>query len=171
LNARLTKSFAIATAIAAIAVGCGGDDDSMSPSAASGQPANVTVTTSSLSKEGFIKQASAACHREGKGLIGEVSAYLKKHRDDGLKERALQAHMVKAVVLPTVEASMAAVRELGAPAGDEEEVESLLVAQLEAVNEVRRLKKVASFEEVEAHFAEAGDSFRDYGFRSCTYGS
>lgn len=162
MNARLMSLLAAAVAIVAIGVGCGGSDDPNS-----GSEATETIATSSLSKAAFIKQAREACLREGKGLIGEATAYRREHESEDLPEGVQLANMVKAVILPTVEAQIAAVRELGAPAGDEKEIEALLAAQQAAVDTVRELKSAESLEVVESRFAGAAKKLEAYGFTGC----
>jgi hypothetical protein len=163
LKARLTTLLVAATAIAAVVVGCGDSDESTS---ATGSGDDGSLTTSSLDKEEFVEEAGAACGRVRKGLVSEVNAYLSQHQKDGLAETALLAKMAKAVLLPTVEAEIAAIRKLGAPEGDEDEVEALLVAQQAAVDKAKELQKVSSIEDVEAQFTDATKMFKDYGFKS-----
>lgn len=154
--------------VATVAVGCGDDE----PSSGNGESAGggAAVTTSSLSHDEFVKQASAACSRERKGLIGEVNAYLTKHDSKGMPETVLFANMIKSVMVPTIEAETEAMRELGAPEGDEEEIEAILASQQEAIDEVKGLKNVKGIEDVEVHFKDVGKELRDYGFTACTNG-
>jgi hypothetical protein len=181
----------VVVVIAALAVGCGGGDDSTSTSTAgssasetntsassdstpnsssnsgSAAQAGATVTTSTLSKAEFIRQATAACNEEREGLVDEVTNYLSKQESKELPESVSLVNMARSVMLPTIEAEMAAVRGLGAPAGDEEEVEAMIGATLAAVDEVKELKKAKSLEEIENHFAGATQMFQDYGFEAC----
>lgn len=136
----------------AILAGCGGD------------------STSSLDKAEFIKQASAACARERKPLVNEAAAYLEKPAVEKQPNSTALANMSKAVVVPIIEAEIAAVRQLGAPEGDEEEVEAMLAAQQAGVEEVSGLQQAKSMEEVEAHFREATKLYEAYGFEACTNG-
>jgi hypothetical protein len=144
-------------------IGCGADGNS-----STGEHSDSTVTTSSLSKAAFIKKASAACVREGEGAMGKAAAYVEEHSGEGLPREVLIANTAKTVLLPIVEAQISAIRKLGAPAGDEEEIDSILDAQEMAVREVRGLKKVeamtAMFVE---YFADVGRKFEAYGFKAC----
>ncbi len=154
---------AAAIASTAIVAGCGDNEDSSSAS----QSGDRTIATSSLDKEAYIKKAEAACEREGKGAIGELESYLNKHSQDGLPQDKLLANAFKATLLPLVEAQIAAIRKLGAPAGDEEEIEALLAAQQEAVDEAQKAKNLNSTGDFEKHFIEATKEFESYGFGAC----
>lgn len=160
VNARMTISLAAVVAIAAIAVGCGGGDSGSATSA------GITVTTSSLDKAAFLKKANAACSKEREKLIPAIEAYFKKYAAK-LPENVLIASMAKAAMVPTVEAEIAAVRKLGAPAGDEDEIATILAAQQKAVDQVKTLKKAPSLEAVEGRFHRATKMYEAYGFASC----
>jgi hypothetical protein len=164
VNGRLMMMAAVA-AIAASAVGCGGGAGGSTSEAQSGGP---SIATSSLDKTEFVKKASAACQREREGLPEEASVYLSKHGSKGLSESVVIANMAKAVMVPTIEAEIAAIRKLGAPAGDEEQIEAILAAQQKALDEVKGLKEAKSIEAILAHFGDANKMLKDYGFTACT---
>lgn len=119
MRTSLTTLAIAAAATVATTAGCGDDDSSSS---------TVTVTTSSLSKPEFIQKATAACERESRGLVKKANTYMEEHQADGLPQSVLEAEAVKTVLLPVVEAKIAAVQKLGAPAGDEEKIEAILTA-------------------------------------------
>jgi hypothetical protein len=124
-----------------------------------------------LSKKEFLKRAEAACEKQRESLVEEASNFINKRIGKGdteADELALIGPMAKAVMVPTIEAEIAAVRKLGAPAGDEEQIEALLEAQQEAVEEVKELKSANSLEDVEKHFANATEMYAEYGFGACT---
>lgn len=190
MNVRLTTLLAAAFAIVVLALGCGGDDDSGSAgSAANGAGAGEggtaqgedqgggsnsrdsgeegeALTTSSLDKREFVKRASDACSREREDLIEEVEAFAKKHGEKDIPEDVLFTRMARQVMLPTIESEIDAVRKLGAPEGEEEEVEAILAAQQEAVEEARG-QKASSYEDVEEHFVDATELYKAYGFTAC----
>lgn len=165
MAARLTTLLIFIFAISLVAVGCGDSgDDSGSGGAASGE----SIETSELSKQEYLKQASAACDRERKNLVQEVNSYLEKHSSDGQPEGVLIANMARATMLPTIEAEIAAVRKLGAPEGDEEQIEEILAAQEAAVEKAKKLKNAPTLEDVESLFLKATDKYKAYGFVACT---
>jgi hypothetical protein len=167
LKVRLTFVLVFVVAIAALVGGGCGDDDESS-SAANDQSDGASVTTSSLDKAAFIKQASAACAKERKSLVNEATAYLEKPAVKKQPEGTAVANMARAVMVPTIEAEIAAVTKLGAPAGDEEQVEAMLAAQQVGVEEVKGLKQAKSLEDIEAHFRDATKLYEAYGFEACT---
>jgi hypothetical protein len=164
---------AVVVVIAALA-GCGGGSDSGSSStgssqASSGRQGGSSVKTSSLSKEEFIAQASAACSQERNGLVEEVTAYLEKHESEGLPDGVAIAKMAKAVLLPTIETEIAAVKKLGAPAGDEEEISSILDTEEREIKEVEQLKRANNIDVIERYFIDSTKQLQAYGFvTACT---
>jgi hypothetical protein len=158
-----------AMAIAAAVAGCGGSDDGTS--SASGGP---TIATSSLSKEEFIKQAGAACQKERKNILEESLAYLQKHEKSKKPSRAeeteLFADMTRAVVVPTIEKEIAAIRKLGAPSGDEDEIATFVNAEEDAAGEVAKLKQIVSRFQMERYLAPSAKLARAYGLSACANG-
>lgn len=167
MNTRLMGLLVAAISIAAIMAGCGGDDDSGSAASAAG--GGETVTTSSLSKAEYVKRASALCRPKKEGVFKKTVAYLERGRSEGRPEPVVLAEAAKAVLLPVVEARIAIVRKLGAPAGDEDEIEAMLVAQQEGVEKVRRLETFAPGEDLRKFFSKATKTFKAYKFRGCSY--
>lgn len=157
---RLTM-LAAATAIAAIvAVGCGDDSD--------GSSGSVTVTTSSLGKAEFVKQANRACLSERSKLPSRVLKYEEQADVVGDDIAKRYTGIVKVALLPTVEDEIEKVRALGAPAGDEESVESMLSAQLQAVEEAKQVKQVEFPDGLQKYFAEPRSLLEDYGLSECS---
>ena len=160
----------VAVAIASLAAGCGGGSESSSSTGASD---GSTIATSSLSKDEFIKQASEACKQARKNLLERVLAYTQQHESKGQTRSAESetfAGSIKAVLLPTIEKEMAEIRQLGAPSGDEGEVEAFLVAEQKAVDSVARLKRIVSRFQFERYFTESAKLFREYGLDGCANG-
>jgi hypothetical protein len=158
VNAWLTTTLAAAMAVAVIAMGCGSDEDSGSASAGD---------SSSLSKAEFVKQANAACLKPRETALQEVAAYSQKHRSEGLSDTLLGRKAIKVVLLKTFEEEIAALRALGAPEGDEEEIDAMLAATQSALDEAKELPKTSS-KEVESYFGDADKKLRQYGLTGCT---
>jgi len=156
--------------MAVLAVGCGGDGDTNEESLAGAEGESVTVTTSSLSEEEFLKKANSACREERAGLVGEVAAFLREESQKGAQGGALVAKVGKQKLVPTVEAEIEAVQKLGAPRGDEEQVEAMLTAQQAAIEEVKSLESAETLYDVERHFLAAGRELADYGLFACATG-
>ncbi|HMJ72195.1 MAG TPA: hypothetical protein VK471_02395 [Solirubrobacterales bacterium] len=160
---------AAAIAIAAIVVGCGGGGDSSSSSGGESDGSG-SIKTSLLSKPVFIKKASEACRKKRTGLIQRIIEYQASHEVKGAPEGALIAKAIKAVQIPTVESEMEAIRALGAPSGDEAEIEAILAAHQAAIDELRKAKQINDYEEVEKYFADATKKLEAYGFKACANG-
>lgn len=184
---KLLKALAAVAVISAVAAGCGGDDDADSPAPASGGgDENVSsgnggskgearsgsaegVTTSSLNKEEFIKQASARCRQEKKGLLQKAAKYVNEHSSEEITEPVLTANGVSEVIMPVVEAQIEAVRQLGAPAGDEDEIEAMLSAQEEAVETVKEQERLDPVKGPSEFFEDNNKTYEEYGLRACSY--
>jgi hypothetical protein len=152
-----------AVALAALATGCGGSG------ADGGDGEGGSIETSSLSKTQFIKRATELCQRERAGIVRASAAYVAEHQSDGLPAGELAASGVQEVVMPVVEAQIEAVRELGAPAGDEAEVGAMLEAQQDAVDRVKELETMNPNEGVVEHFEQAIRAYEAYGLNGCRY--
>jgi hypothetical protein len=166
-------ALAIAAAIALGAGGCGGGSDSASGEStgatATGGGANQTVHSSSLSKAEFIKRADAICTREKTKGLEAMGAYVKESKGAaGQEKAALIGEAIQKVFLPSVQSQVDQIRALGAPEGDEQEVEAILVALEEAVEGASQGTPSS------AHFAQsfsnAGSLAREYGLSGCVYG-
>ena len=158
--------------IAAIAgltamTGCGDDDDSASDS---DEVQAVAVTTSSLSKAEFLKRAKPLCARKIESILPAIDAYAAKNRsEENLPAPVRNANLIKAVMAPVAEEQIAVVRKLGAPAGDEKQVEAMLTAQRQAVDEVKELETLDPNQYVQEYFTDAQNMFRAYGLEECAF--
>ncbi len=159
----------VSAAIIALSIaGCGGGSDGASASGS-----GSTITTSSLNKEEFIKRASKACQALREDIFEQVSAYLGKHTPEHpnrVQETTVFADMVRAVLLPIIRKEIDAIRELGAPAGDEDEVETMLTTEQEEVDSLAKLKHAVSRFQIERYFAQAAKLFEEYGLNECANG-
>lgn len=175
--------------IALMAVGCGGSEDSSSGAdsatsasstqAGSGSDSSAddgstadgasgqTIKTSQLNKAAFLTKANASCSKKKESLLEKLAAYAKQNESKKQPAEVFTANAYKAVLVPMMEAQMAEIRKLGAPAGDEEEIEAMLAAQQATIDEFKEQKTLESTDEFERYFADATQMFRDYGF-ACT---
>lgn len=140
-----------ATAIAAIAVGCGGDDDGGGDATAA-----TTVSTSSLTKEQFVKQANAICERERDKILNSETATFEK--------------AVTVDLVPAFESIVDELRALGAPQGDAATIEAYLDAMEEDIGSLEdKRRTISSFEEVEPLFKVSGTLAHKYGISNCAF--
>lgn len=158
-------AFVVAAASAAvIVVGCGGEDGDSQAAAGEENP----IQTSSLSKSEFIERANVACRRTKRKLVGEAVAYLESHK--GKPESVVLADLGREVLLPKAEAQLAAIRKLGAPEGDEEELEEIMAIEREEIARVRGLKKAESTFTLSKAFEGSSERFKEYGLHGCANG-
>lgn len=144
MTARSMMLLVVATAIAAIVAGCGGGGDEA-----------TTVTTSSLSKPAFVKEAEAVCEK-ARGKIIASSQTLPEG--------------ISSTIVPALEGMVGEIRELGAPSGDEREVEAFLeTMQQESEALTEKQASISSFPEVEEEFKTSGGLAQKYGMPKCAF--
>jgi hypothetical protein len=149
---RLWATPIVALALVAVGVGCGGGSEDSGSSA--------------LSKAVFVKRASAACLDPRESALEKVVAYEKKHKSDGRPPAELADDAMKAAVLSTVEAEIAALEKLGMPEGDEKQIETIMAALRSAVQKGQNSAQ-AKVAEVEDNFKPADQLLRSYGLPAC----
>jgi hypothetical protein len=116
---RLIAICGCALVAALLAAGCGG-----------GGGDSEEVTTSSISKAAFIKEADAACSKSEKQMQTDFGVYFKKHEKE-LEESQSESQFVDvidAVMIPAVEGEIKEIRTIGAPQADQSDVEAIVAA-------------------------------------------
>lgn len=141
--------FALVAALAALLAfaGCGGGDD-----------------TTEITKAEFTKQANAGCKehtKERDELFKQVSSEI----DPSEVTRADQEDLISEVLLPPFEKDIENLKSLGAPAGDEQQVEEIIKAMEDAVKDVEAKPLVAL--RSSSQFAEARAAAVKYGLDDC----
>jgi hypothetical protein len=146
---RLSAAVAGVLAIGAIAAaGCGGSDDNDSSG----------LETSDLSKSEWIAQANQICIEGDKDIGQQAGEFF-----NGKPTPAESTRFSHEVVLPSIQAQVAQIRELGAPEGDEEQVETML----EAVDEGLAKAETDSSALREGALDEGTALVQGYGATSC----
>lgn len=164
--------FAVALTLLVLA-GCGGGSGDSTSTDGSASPGGPAIKTSSLSKAEFIKQAAKACRQEKKKLVSRAVAYVNRQQSKQQRKSSEEsglAGVTQAVVLPAVKMEIADIRKLGAPVGDESEIEAFLNAEQEAVDSLTKLKRITSRVQMERYFAESAKLARAYGLNACANG-
>lgn len=158
-----------------LAAGCGGDDDSTAggngdaatTGAGEGNSANGDgasgAQSSPRSKKEFTADANELCMQRVQAMKDESAALFTEGEAESPQE-AMRAFADKAIV-PALEAEAEELRELGAPEGDEEQVEGIVVA-IEAMARAAR-EDPRKFLTRPAEFEEAHDLARKYGIAAC----
>jgi hypothetical protein len=152
--------------LAVVAISACGDDDNGADSAATAG----TVETSSLTKAQLVKQADEICAKGNEDLLERLDAYMVKNDSGSKSGGELAAEGVQEVVLPEVEAQIEEIESLGAPSGDEKQIEAFLAAQRRGVESLESRRSISLTSDLEPPFREAGNLARDYGFEACAYG-
>jgi hypothetical protein len=136
--------------------GCGGSDSSTS--------------TSTLSKEAFIKKADAICKKGSQELQRGFAVYLRKNNKSILALRhpskADYEGLIGGVLVPNLEREIKAIRALGAPSGDEDRIEEILTAFEEGI-EIAETDPKAVNHSSEAIFGIGSRLAKEYGLEVC----
>jgi hypothetical protein len=148
----LIATLAGVVAIAVIAAGCG---------------SSSSDSTSSLTKAEFIKQGDAICEKGNKNDEAEFEAFAKENNISQSKEpsKAQEEELVKTVILPSISTQAEELGELGAPSGEEDQVNAIVEGVEEAVEKAEEdpstvLKGNGPFEEVDT-------LTKEYGLKVC----
>jgi len=150
---RLLVSLLLVACIAAAWAGCGGGGS---------DPAQA-VTTSSLTKAQFVKQAEAICTQ------GRLRALQYAPSDDTEQsERDAFTESMQDTLLPALQEVVDEIYELGAPRGEEAQVEALLVSLQKGIDSTEELEQ-PTFISLEQRLAHAGKLAKKAGLESCVY--
>jgi hypothetical protein len=144
-------------AAAVLVAGCGSGD---------GETESTAVTTSSLSKAQFIKQAEAACDKSNKDMLEAMRDYGDEH--EGESSPAAIAVGIKKVVPPVLESRVEEIRALGAPSGDEAQVEAYLQALEDSIRQIEDEEPESIYELQEA-LVTSNLPAKTYGFKGCRF--
>lgn len=125
-----------------------------------------SVTTASISKAAFVKQADAICEKREKQIQADFLVYAKENKDVKEPTEADYTALIDAVLAPNIEKEVEEIEQLGAPAGDEDEVGEILAARIEGLNHVESSPKTV-IDSNEDIFAEASKLAKAYGLKSC----
>lgn len=141
-----------AVALAALVAGCGGGDE-------------TTDETVTLTKAEFIKQGDAICKESGDQSEKEAEEFaeengftLEKASTEQLEEAVAE------VLVSTLRQQADEISALGAPEGDEEQVEEIITSLEGATDEIEDEPKLVFEEKV---FDEPNELAQDYGFKVC----
>ena len=148
MHLRILALFITALAIAAVAAGCGDDD------------------TASLTKAEFVKQGDKICLEANKEKEVEYVAFIKDLEKAGKQlTQGEEEELVRTIVVPAVEKQAEGLDDLGAPEGDEDKVDAIVVG-LEEVAEEGEENPVGS-KTASSPFAKTTQLASEYGFEYC----
>lgn len=143
-------------ALVAIVAGCGGSDDS---------GGETTEATETLTKAEFIKQGDAICEEANEQNETEAEEFaedngftLEKATDEQLEEAITE------VLVPSLNQQAEDIAALGAPQGDEDRVEKIVVSLEDGAGEIEDEPSLAFEGEPLKESSRLAD---DYGFEVC----
>lgn len=145
-------------AMAVLVAGCGGG----------GGGESTTITTSSISKDQFIREVDAICAKGRHQIETAASAYLRENPAalQGKKEPDY-GELTQTIFVPAIEQEVKEIRALGAPRKDQATVEAFVAAVEAGVKKSEEEPKLAAVGGGKA-FAKANTLAGRYGLASCT---
>jgi hypothetical protein len=157
LNKASLAVLAALVALAAIVAGCGGSDDS-----------ETTETTETLTKVEFIKQGDRICKEANEQSETEAEEFAEEN--DFTLEKASKEQIEEAVaevLAPSLNQQAEDIAALGAPEGDEEQIDEIIVSLEDAAGEIEDDPSSIFDGEV---LKEPSKLAEDYGFKVCGEG-
>jgi hypothetical protein len=135
--------------------GCGGSSSSTS-----------SETTAAITKAEFVSKGNAVCVKGEKAQEAEINAYIKKNGLEKKKPtKAQEAELVETVLVPSVQSQIDGVKALGAPGGEEQQVNSALELSQKTLERVEANPELAFGKE--SVFAAAGKQLHALGLKHC----
>jgi hypothetical protein len=126
-----------------------------------------TTTTTAISKAEFIAKGNAICVAGEKAQEAGYEAFGKSHGLKGNMEptKAQQAELVETVLAPNIQHQINGVKALGAPSGEEQQVEEALEASQQALDKIKASPELAFAKE--SPFHAAGLKLHAVGLTKC----
>lgn len=148
MHSRNAKISVFAFVLALAVAGCGGGGDE-----------------TALTKAQFVKQADAICEKADNARYKELARAIKGvSSPQGLPPEKEDSILVAG--LEPVQKQAEELRELGAPEGDEEQIERYLDELEEAVKEAEA-GTIVALEKRKNAFTESDELAEEYGFKVC----
>lgn len=157
MRTKPTLLFAASLVAGALAIGCGDDD----------------IADETLSKAEFVTRANAICTEGTKELDKAGPEYFGGElglKDNERPTAAQLAEFTQTKIVPGIQGQVDEIRALGAPEGDEEEVEALLDAAQQGADKLDANPELLAEDEQSGPdnpFKEANALAIDYGLKVC----
>ncbi len=146
MKLRATLALTVLVALGAIGAGCGSSDDSSDDS------------TSSLTKAAWIAQADAIC-KAGNQQINQAAQQQFGNQEPTAAE---VQQFATETALPSTQSQVDKIRALGAPSGDEDQVNKILDT---VQADIDKAKAAGDIEE--STFADGNALAKQYGLKVC----
>lgn len=131
-----------------------------------GSSSTTTNTTAGISKADFVAKGNAICVKGEQQQEAETEAFVKKHHLENKKPtEAEQAEMVNTIFVPNIQSQIDAVKALGAPSGQEQQVESAIEISQQTLDKAKADPSL--FFGDENLFAAAGKQLHALGLAAC----
>jgi hypothetical protein len=164
MTKRLPIIAALVCAAFAVAVaGCGGGDDSTSTTASTGVSGATGASGAPLTKEQFIQQADQIC-QQGNDATQQAANQLfggQKPTDEQVTQ------FVNDSLAPAIQTEIDQIGALTPPAGDEDDIQAMLGAVSDALDQIKQDPSSLLASDNEGPFAQADQLARDYGLKVC----
>lgn len=130
----------------------------------------TTETTAAITKAEFVAMGNAICAKGDKAQEAGINAYIKKHGLENQKPtKAQNAEIVETVLAPNIQSQIDAVKALGAPSGEEQQVNSALEISQQTLNKVKANPELAFGKQ--NPFTAAGKQLHALGLKKCASNS
>jgi hypothetical protein len=128
------------------------------------------ITTTSLSKAEFIKEADAVCTKSGVRLRGDFQAFVSEKEAEGAGEAGQQdyAELVSTVIAPNIEREIQEIRDLGAPKGDVGSVTSFIEVTEQGLDRAEANPRLVTGGKAGLVFSAGAEQAKAYGFKVCS---
>jgi hypothetical protein len=126
----------------------------------------TTETTAAITKAEFVTKGNAVCVKGEKAQEAEINAYIKKNGLEKQKPtKAQNVEIVETVLAPNIQSQIDGVKALGAPSGEEQQVNSALELSQQTLEKIEANPELA-FGKGNA-FAAAGKQLHALGLKEC----
>jgi hypothetical protein len=152
LSKRLFALSAAVFALVLVAAGCGSGSDS-------------------ISKQEFITKADAICKKGNDQINSEINAYAKKVGLSGNTQPtdAQATEIANTILIPSVQSQHDDISDLGAPSGDQDQVDAILSAVQDGIDQAKS-DPTGLLQSNDTTFAKANQLAKDYGLTVCGQG-
>jgi hypothetical protein len=148
-NSRFFPLMSFVLALLLLVGGCGGGDETAAPT-----------------KKEFIKQAEAICLKTDKQQGEALEGYLEEHPKGITTGKGREIEAIEVLVVPSLKSEADELAALGAPSGDEDQVEAIVVGLEDSVRKLE--EDPLAFRNEKKLFGEIDAKAKRYGFKECS---